>query len=82
MTDGFTHPTGWIALDFPALPARALPDPPALADALGAPPRRVLRSELDLLVELASEEEVRTLVSDLPRLGELDARGVSSTPAG
>jgi hypothetical protein len=42
----------------------------------------VLRSELDLLVELASEEEVRTLVSDLPRLGELDARGVSSTPAG
>jgi PhzF family phenazine biosynthesis protein len=74
-------PGAWIAIDFPALPVRPLPEPPALADALHVAPKRVLRSELDLLVELSSEEEVRTLVPDLARLGELDARGVIVTAA-
>jgi PhzF family phenazine biosynthesis protein len=74
-------PEGWIVLDLPALPVHPLPEPPPLADALHTAPTRVLRSELDLLVELASEKEVLTLAPDLARLAELDVRGVIVTAA-
>ena len=56
-----------IELDFPAEPVEAAPAP-GLAAALGVEPRWCGRNRLDLLAELASEAEVRSLAPDFPRL--------------
>jgi predicted PhzF superfamily epimerase YddE/YHI9 len=56
-----------IELDFPALPVAAAASP-GLAAALGAELRWCGRNQLDLLVELASERDVRALAPDFPRL--------------
>lgn len=63
----------WIRLDFPALPASETTVPADLAAGLGAAPRwvgRVAASVADggLLVELESEDAVRTLAPDFARL--------------
>lgn len=72
-----------IAMDFPAVPARACAPPVEdLADRLGA---RVLwtgAAGADLLVELDDAETVRALAPDLARLAELELRGVIVTAAG
>lgn len=70
---------GWIALDFPVLAVRRADPPRTLAEVLGVAPRRVLRGDLDLVAELGSEEEVRTLKPDLPRMHELGVRAVIVT---
>jgi PhzF family phenazine biosynthesis protein len=72
----------WIELDFPATPAEPTAPPPVLVAALGAAPRWVGRTRFDYLVELASEEAVRTLAPDLAELAALDARGVIVTSRG
>ena len=72
----------WIELDFPATPAEPTAPPPVLVAALGASPRWVGRTRFDYLVELASEEAVRTLAPDLAELAALDARGVIVTSRG
>jgi PhzF family phenazine biosynthesis protein len=70
---------GRIWLDFPALTTGPEPATPELAEALGAPPVGVWRTPFDLLVELASEEAVRTLAPDLARLAQVPVRGVIVT---
>nr|BBH95071.1 phenazine biosynthesis protein [Thermogemmatispora argillosa] len=66
---------GWIEMDFPATPAVPVPPPPGLSEALGVTPLLVARNQFDYLVELESEEVVRTLQPDLTRLLTIPARG-------
>jgi PhzF family phenazine biosynthesis protein len=69
----------WIELDFPAKPLLDAPAPEGLAEALGVTPVHVGRSHFDVLVEAASEAEVRQLRPDLGRLMAVEARGVIVT---
>ncbi|HEX8208734.1 MAG TPA: PhzF family phenazine biosynthesis protein [Longimicrobium sp.] len=69
----------WIELDFPAKPILDAPAPEGLAAALGVEPVYVGRSHFDVLVEVASEAEVRALKPDLGRLAAVEARGVIVT---
>jgi predicted PhzF superfamily epimerase YddE/YHI9 len=70
---------GEIELDFPAQrPVRA-PPPPGLMEALGVGGRWVGRNAADYLVELESEEAVRSLRPDVPGLGRVAARGIIVT---
>ncbi|MCK4631760.1 MAG: PhzF family phenazine biosynthesis protein [candidate division Zixibacteria bacterium] len=69
----------WIELDFPANPATSCPVPDGLEDALGAKIVAVGKSRFDVIVEVKSDEIVRSLKSDIGRLGELPARGTIVT---
>ncbi|HYW05575.1 MAG TPA: PhzF family phenazine biosynthesis protein, partial [Longimicrobium sp.] len=69
----------WITLDFPAKPLVDGAVPEGLEAALGAAPTFVGRSHFDVLVEVASEDEVRGLRPDFARLGAVEARGVIVT---
>lgn len=65
-----------IALDFPAKPSAPVATPPGLAAALGVKPIAVSRGQLDYLLELGSEEQVRGLTPDTAALAAIpDARG-------
>jgi PhzF family phenazine biosynthesis protein len=68
-----------IAIDLPALPAQAAPEPEGLAEALGVKPRYVGRNRADLLVLLDRETDLRALTPDFPALARLDAQGVIVT---
>jgi PhzF family phenazine biosynthesis protein len=70
---------GWIELDFPAKPILDAPAPQGLAEALGVEPVYVARSHFDVLVEVATEAEVRALKPDVGRLAAVEARGVIVT---
>lgn len=69
----------WIELDFPSEPALPAPAPEGLIEALGVMPRCVGRNRFDYLVEVDSEEAVRSLAPDFPRLAKISARGVMVT---
>lgn len=70
---------GWIAMDFPAEPPRAVDLTDAERAALGVPVRWAGRNRMDLLVELADEATVRTYPPDFGRLAEVPGRGVIIT---
>lgn len=72
---------GFLTMDFPALPARPVPPPEGLAEALRLQPAEVLEAR-DLLAVLRSEEEVRSLSPDLAAVERLDAFGVIVTAPG
>lgn len=76
------RPDGMITMDFPAKRVTPSEVPPGLENALGATPLRVGKSQLDLLVELDSEETVRSLAPDIRALAAVDARGVIVTAPG
>ncbi len=69
----------WIELDFPATLEQPSDAPPGLAEALGANPVYTGKNKFDYLVELASEDEVRSLKPDHSRLRQLPVRGVIVT---
>jgi PhzF family phenazine biosynthesis protein len=69
----------WIEMDFPAKAAVPAEAPEGLAAALGAPPICVSRNEFDYLVELGSEEAVRSLSPDIAALRKIVARGIIVT---
>ncbi|RSM94013.1 oxidoreductase [Nonomuraea sp. WAC 01424] len=71
-----------ITMDFPAKEVAPATLPDGLEKALGAAPVRVAKSELDLLVEVDSEETVRSLRPDIPALSAMDARGIIVTALG
>lgn len=77
--DGERFGEGRIAMDFPAQPAREIPAPDGLGAALGIEAVRVGRSRDDLLVELATAEEVRSLRPDVDALSRFPVRGVIVT---
>ncbi len=68
-----------IELDFPARPAVRCKVPAGLSKALGVTPVFVARNQDDLLVELASERQVRSLQPNLTALVKLPVRGVIVT---
>lgn len=69
----------WIEMDFPADPPEPAEPPPGLEEALGARPVKVARSRFDLLVEVASEADVRALAPDFKKLARIESRGVIAT---
>src|SRR5881628_625036 len=71
----------WIELDFPATPAVPAPPPPGLEQALGLTQAAhwVGRSPFDYLVEVDSEETVRSLTPDFAALQRVEARGIIVT---
>ncbi len=70
---------GWIELDFPGRPAEAVAPPAGLFEAFGAEPLFTGRNGDNYLLELASEEVVRAVAPDLPRLSALRLHGVIVT---
>ncbi|MFC4111727.1 PhzF family phenazine biosynthesis protein [Nonomuraea zeae] len=75
-------PDGMITMDFPAKESNPAPLPAGLEKALGVAPVHVSKSHLDLLVEVESEETVRSLAPDIGALAAVDARGVIVTARG
>ena len=69
----------WIELDFPAKVATPIEPPPGMIAALGVQAVNVARNQFDYLVELASEEEVRSAEPDFTSLRKVGARGVIVT---
>jgi PhzF family phenazine biosynthesis protein len=76
-----THDGTWIDLDFPATPAERFDAPPGLIEALGVTATFVGKSRFDYLVEVASEDAVRTAAPDFGALRTLSVRGVMLTSA-
>lgn len=68
-----------VAMDFPSEPPYGVPAPEGLADMLGVTPLACARNRMDLLVEVASEAEVRALTPDLSALARIPARGIIVT---
>lgn len=71
-----------IVMDFPAKPASPAPAPPGLIESLGVAPVWTGRSEFDLVVEVASPEQVRTAAPDFGLLAQVETRGVILTAVG
>ena len=74
-------PPGLIELDFPALPSESATLPAGLTEALGIRPRQVYTAAGTYLLELESDEEVRTLRPDFGALRAVPAMGVIVTAA-
>ena len=70
---------GSITLNFPAEPVEQTAAPDELLYGLGLIPRFVGRNRMDFLVEVDSEETVRTLKPDFPLLARVPSRGVIVT---
>ena len=68
-----------IEMDFPAEPASPVASPAEEAFAIGSTPIFVGRNRMDLLVVLASAEEVRRLTPDFAAIAKIKARGVIVT---
>jgi PhzF family phenazine biosynthesis protein len=69
----------WIEMDFPATPAAPDDSRATLETVLRTKAEYVGRTRFDYMVEVASEETVRTLKPDFSALGQLNARGVIVT---
>lgn len=70
----------WIEMDFPATPAGPDSTPTEeMEAALGTKVRNVGRTRFDYLVEVESEEAVRSLRLDMTMIGRLQARGLIVT---
>lgn len=70
---------GAIEMDFPAKPVTAATAPAGLIEALGVTAKHVARNDMDYLVEVGSEAEVRELLPDFGRLAAVEARGAIVT---
>lgn len=73
---------GWIRLDFPATSPQACEPPEGLLEALGCRAEWIGRSRFDYLVQVDSEQTVRSLKPDHGRLKGLPVRGVIVTARG
>jgi PhzF family phenazine biosynthesis protein len=69
----------WIELNFPAVPEEETSPPEGLAQALGVTPVYVGKNRTGLLVQVATEDQVRTMQPDFSALKKLPARGVMVT---
>jgi PhzF family phenazine biosynthesis protein len=69
----------WIELNFPTVPEEQVVPPAGLAHALGVTPVYVGKNRSGLLVQVASEEQVRALQPDFTALKALPARGIIVT---
>lgn len=71
-----------IELDFPAKTVDEVAVPKGLLEALGASPVFVGSNKMDFLVELESDEHVRSVAPDFEALKRVEARGVIVTATG
>lgn len=70
----------WIKLDFPAQVASEVVPPSGLLDALGLDSTRFVgRSAFDFLIEVESEDVVRSVKPDMGKLAQVAARGAIVT---
>ncbi len=69
----------WIEMNFPATVERAVTPPPGLLAALNVEATYVGKSRFDYLVEVSSEEIVRSIQPNLALLNTVPARGVMVT---
>ncbi|HEX8774704.1 MAG TPA: PhzF family phenazine biosynthesis protein [Pyrinomonadaceae bacterium] len=69
----------WIEMDFPATPEEKTQGPDVLAQGLGVEPKYVGKSVFDYLVEVESEEVLRSLQPNFGMLKPLGVRGVVVT---
>lgn len=69
----------WIELDFPSTPEEAATAPPQLTRALGVVPVYVGKNQFDYLIEVDTEDTVRTLQPDFTLLRTVPVRGVIVT---
>jgi PhzF family phenazine biosynthesis protein len=69
----------WIELNFPALSEEETTPPEGLLQALGVTPVYVGKSRSDMLVQVATEEQVRTMQPDFTALKKLPVRGIIVT---
>lgn len=69
----------WIEMDFPAEPARPADAPDELRRALDVGAKYVGKNRMDYLVEVESDEVVRTLAPDIQFLRRAPVRGVIVT---
>ena len=69
----------WIELDFPATREERVLAPEGLAEALGCAPKYVGKNAFDYLVEVETEEILRSIRPDFARLKHLGGRGVIVT---
>src|SRR2546422_3414822 len=74
-----TRQDAWISLDFPALPPEPTTAPETLLQALHVTPLYVGQNRSSYLVEVATEESVRTLQPDFALLQTLPVQGVMVT---
>jgi PhzF family phenazine biosynthesis protein len=70
---------GWIEMDFPAEPENRVAAAPELITALGVTPVYVGKNRFDYLVEIESENILRTLTPDFTLLNTIPMRGVIVT---
>lgn len=73
---------GFIELDFPADPPEPAAAPDGLCEALGVEPLWTGRSRRDVLVEVATQSEVRDLVPDLDAVSALEVGAIVTARAG
>jgi len=69
----------WIELDFPAEPAMMVEPPALVLEALGIKPMYAGKNRFDYLIEVESEEIVRSIKPDFKLLSEATERGVMVT---
>jgi PhzF family phenazine biosynthesis protein len=69
----------WIELDFPAFEVRTGNVTPEITDALGFEPGQVFESDVNLLVEMNSLENVRDYLPDFEKLAALPYQGLIIT---
>lgn len=72
---------GVVWMDFPAKPISATEPPAGLLDALGVAARFVGANDMDFLVEVGSESEVRQVAPNFKALATIPARGTIVTAA-
>jgi PhzF family phenazine biosynthesis protein len=69
----------WIDLNFPATPAAPAAPPEGLLEALGIEPSYIGKTRFDYLLEVASEEVLRSMRPDFRALKALSVRGIIVT---
>lgn len=70
---------GWIELDFPLLREEEADAPAGLIEALGVESIYVGRNVFDYIIEVGSENELRSVAPDLSMLANVTTRGVMVT---
>lgn len=69
----------WIEMDFPSKPEAPTNAPAGLVEALGVQVKYVGKSHFDYLVEVESEDVVRSMQPDFTLLGKIPVRGIIVT---
>jgi PhzF family phenazine biosynthesis protein len=80
-TLGVSRDGDLLSMDFPALPAKDVPMPAGLAEALGKSPVRFLRAVKNMAV-YESEADVRAIGPDLAYIKNMDGSGLIVTAPG